>query len=105
VVQPTYWGGEVFAGYRVGRGDFQPWYQERQTNDSVANSKRVFRFLWRVTATLMRGALSSGKPDTARAWSEPDIQAQLISFVQDASYAYWDWVAAGEYHRIASSAF
>ena len=33
VVQPTYWGGEVYAGYRVGRGEFQPWYQERQTND------------------------------------------------------------------------
>ncbi len=26
VIQPTYWGGEVFAGYRIGRGDFQPWY-------------------------------------------------------------------------------
>lgn len=24
VVQPTYGGGEVFAGYRIGRGDFQP---------------------------------------------------------------------------------
>ncbi len=26
VIQPTYWGGEVFAGYRIGRGDYQPWY-------------------------------------------------------------------------------
>lgn len=29
VVQPTFGGGEVFAGYRIGRGDFQPWYLER----------------------------------------------------------------------------
>ncbi len=33
VVQPLMWGGEVFAGYRVGRGTFEPWYLERQTND------------------------------------------------------------------------
>ncbi len=34
--------------------------------------------------------------------AEPEIQAQLISFVQEASYSYWDWVAAGEYHSIAT---
>ncbi len=33
LVQPTYNGGEIFGGYRIGRGDYQPWYQERQTND------------------------------------------------------------------------
>ena len=33
VIQPIYHGGEAFAGYRIGRGDFEPWYQERQTND------------------------------------------------------------------------
>ena len=33
VVKPTYWGGEVFGGYRIGRGDMQPWYQERVTDD------------------------------------------------------------------------
>ena len=32
-VQPLAFGGEVFGGYRVGRGVFQPWYQERQTNE------------------------------------------------------------------------
>ncbi|MFM7922261.1 MAG: transporter, partial [Planctomycetaceae bacterium] len=33
VVKPTYWGGEVFGGYRIGRGEMQPWYQERVTDD------------------------------------------------------------------------
>ena len=28
----TYWGGQVFAGYRIGRGSFEPWYKERETN-------------------------------------------------------------------------
>jgi hypothetical protein len=30
----TWWGGYVAAGYRIGRGEFQPWYQERPTNGS-----------------------------------------------------------------------
>jgi outer membrane protein TolC len=39
---------------------------------------------------------------------EPEIQAQLIGFVQEAGYAYWNWVAAGGeyavYRRILSLA-
>ncbi len=100
LAQPTYGGGEVFAGYRIGRGDYQPWYQERQTNgggefkagvavpigrNRTIDARRAE--LWRSTFEIQR--------------VEPDIQAQLISFVQDASYAYWDWVAAGRNYRIA----
>lgn len=99
-VQPLYQGGEAFAGYRVGRGSFQPWYLERQTNEGGEfkagflvplsrnrdiDSRRAN--LWR--ATFGRDAV------------EPDIQAQLIGFVQESAYAYWDWVAAGAKLSIA----
>ncbi len=100
VVQPTYWGGEVFAGYRVGRGDFQPWYQERQTNGGGEFKAGVQVPLARNRDIDARRA-ELWKAGYGQSLAEPDIQAQLISFVQDASYAYWDWVAAGEYHRIA----
>ncbi len=100
VVQPTYWGGEVFAGYRVGRGDFQPWYQERQTNDGGEFKAGVQVPLARNRDIDTRRA-ELWKAGYQRNLAEPDIQAQLISFVQEASYAYWDWVAAGENHRIA----
>jgi len=100
VVQPTYWGGEVFAGYRVGRGDFQPWYQERQTNDGGEFKAGVQVPLARNRDIDARRA-ELWKAGYGRTLAEPDIQAQLISFVQEASYAYWDWVAAGEYHSIA----
>ncbi|QDT56020.1 Outer membrane efflux protein [Caulifigura coniformis] len=98
--QPTYNGGELFAGYRIGRGDYQPWYQERQTNgggefkagfavplgrNRTIDARRAE--LWRSTFEIQR--------------VEPDIQAQLIGFVQEASYAYWDWVAAGRDYRIS----
>jgi len=104
VLQPTYWGGEVFAGYRVGRGDFQPWYQERQTNDGGEFKAGVLVPLARNRDIDARRA-ELWKAGYGRNLAEPDIQAALISFVQDASYAYWDWVAAGENHRIAKRIF
>jgi outer membrane protein TolC len=100
VVQPTYWGGEVFAGYRIGRGDFQPWYLERQTNDAGEFKAGVQVPLARNRNIDARRA-ELWKAGVERSMAEPDIQAQLIGYVQDASYGYWDWVAAGEYHQIA----
>jgi outer membrane protein TolC len=101
IVQPTYWGGEVFAGYRIGRGDFQPWYLERQTNDAGEFKAGVQVPLVRNRNIDARRA-ELWKAGVERSMAEPDIQAQLIGYVQDASYGYWDWVAAGEYHQIAT---
>lgn len=100
IVQPTYWGGEVFAGYRIGRGDFQPWYLERQTNGAGEFKAGVQVPLARNRNIDARRA-ELWKSGYERSMAEPDIQAQLIGYVQDASYGYWDWVAAGEYHQIA----
>jgi len=100
VIQPLFGGGEVFAGYRIGRGDFEPWYKERETNKSGE---------FKVGANLPLVQNRSIDERRAAIWRanygrqlvEPDIHAQLIGFVQEASYAYWDWVAAGERYRIA----
>ncbi|WP_417386015.1 TolC family protein [Gimesia sp.] len=94
LIKPLYQGGEVFAGYRIGRGSFQPWYLERQTNEggefkagfSVPLSRN--RDIDARRAALWRSTYGVQAV-------EPDIQAQLISFVQEGAYAYWDWVAAG----------
>lgn len=98
VVRPLYDGGEVFGGYRIGRGDFQPWYQERQTNDGgefkaglrvpLARNREIDARraqLWRATYDQQR--------------ARPEVRAQLIRFVQDASYAYWKWIAAGHQYE------
>lgn len=103
VIQPTYMGGEVFAGYRVGNGLFQPWYKGRETNEGGEFRAGVLvplardRQIDRRRAQIMR-------TDYERQLVEPDIQAQLIGFVQEASYAYWNWVATGERYRIAQEA-
>ncbi|QDV17210.1 Outer membrane efflux protein [Gimesia panareensis] len=94
LIKPLYQGGEAFAGYRIGRGSFEPWYLNRQTNEGgelkagfsvpLAKNRDIDQrraALWRATYGV----------DVV----EPEIQAQLIDFVQQGSYAYWDWVAAG----------
>jgi len=100
VVQPTYWGGEVFGGYRIGRGDYQPWYLERQTNDGGEFKAGLQVPLARnLDIDERRAAL--WRSGWERQLVEPEIQAQLIDFVQQAGYAYWEWVAAGAKYRLA----
>lgn len=103
VTQPRYQGGELFGGYRIGRGSFEPWYQERDTNaggelkagflvplarDREIDARRAE--LWRATYD--------------RQIAEPEIRRQLIAFVRDASLAYWQWVAAGRQVQIGEAA-
>ncbi|TVQ01336.1 MAG: transporter [Planctomycetaceae bacterium] len=97
--QPLYQGGEVFAGYRIGRGFFEPWYKERETNDGG-------EFRAGFAAPLARNRQID--PRRAELWranvgvqaANPEIQAEVIAYVRQAGYAYWQWVAAGEKARI-----
>lgn len=100
LVQPLYQGAEVFAGYRIGRGSFEPWYKERQTNDGGELKSGVAVPLARNRRIDPRRA-DVWRSTYGRQLVEPDIQAQLIGFVQEGSYAYWSWVAAGMKFQIA----
>ncbi len=102
VNQPTWNGGEIFAGYRVGRGTFQPWYLERQTNDGGEFKAGGSIPLLRNREIDERRA-NVWRADFSRQLAEPEIQAQLIGFVQEASYAYWEWVAASRRYVIAKN--
>lgn len=93
--QALYGGGEVFAGYRTGRGNFQPWYGERNTNDGGEFKAGVMipllqnRRIDKRRARVYRAALGRNSV-------EPDILLQLIDFVRTASHSYWGWVASGQ---------
>ncbi|MEZ6073658.1 MAG: TolC family protein [Pirellulales bacterium] len=100
VKRETMWGGEVFAGYRIGRGYFEPWYLERETNKGG-------EFKAGITAPLVgdrwidenRSQLWQAQLERRRV--EPMIYGQVIQYVRDGSVAYWNWVAAGANQRIA----
>lgn len=103
VNQPLYGGGEVFGGYRIGRGDFQPWYLERQTNDGGEFKAGVRVPLARNRAIDARRA-ELWRATYERRRVEPEIRAQLIQFVRDGSIAYWEWIASGRRLKIGESA-
>ena len=99
-VQPLAYGGEVFGGYRVGRGVFQPWYQERQTNEGGEFKAGLSVPLSRNTSIdARRAAVQKAGLDLSAA--DPQFRGEVIMTVQAASEAYWQWVAAAAQQRIA----
>lgn len=100
IEQPLFDGGSVFGNYKLGRGSFEPWYEERETNGGGEFKVGLNRpFLQNRDIDPRRAEYY--KSGLERRLIEADIQAQLIGFVQEGSFAYWDWVAAGAKYRIA----
>lgn len=93
--QPLYGGGNVYAGYKIGRGDFHPAWYDDQTNAGGAFSAGVGMPLLkdRVIDQRRSGVMQAS---LARQAVEPAIQADWLAFVRDASQTYWDWVGAGQ---------
>jgi len=95
VARQTWWGGNVAAGYRLGRGVFQPWYLERETEKGgefkVAFSQALLqgRAIDPSRVAVFRASLSQQAAD-------PILQQAILTTSRDAAISYWDWVAAGE---------
>jgi outer membrane protein TolC len=94
VMRRTWWGGYVEAGYRLGRGDFAPWYKERETN-------RGGEFGVGVGIPLLQGrAIDASRIAVFQAGLSqqavgPQIQAAVLEHGLAAAQAYWEWIAAG----------
>ena len=94
VARQLWWGGYASAGYRVGRGSFEPWYKERQTNDG-GEFKIAF-----VQPLLQGRAIDPSRVELFQANLRrqavgPEIQSQLLIAGQDAAKAFWLWVELG----------
>ena len=94
VARQTWWGGYVSAGYRIGRGSFQPWYKERQTDDAG-------EFKLGVVQPLLRGRsidpsrVAIFQASLAQQAADPLVQLTILQVARDASMVYWQWVAMG----------
>lgn len=97
--QPLFSGGSVFAGYRVGAGNFPVWYGERVTKEGGEFKVGAIVPLVQNRDIDDRRALLWRSGYGVQA-VEPEIQAQLIEFIRSASITYWNWVAAGQNVRI-----
>ena len=100
VKQYAWGGGQTFAGYRLGRGNFEPWYLERETNKG-GEFKAGFAlpFLRGRDIDKRRAAVFKSQIDQAAAG--PIVRLEIVDAIRAASFAYWDWVAAGQRFRIA----
>ncbi len=88
-------GGYLFGGYKIGDGNFQPWFGERETNEGGEFSAGFGVPLLK-DRTIDKRREELIKSGLARQSVEPVVQGQLLEFVQVASRLYWSWVAAGQ---------
>ncbi|MFK7770449.1 MAG: TolC family protein [Mariniblastus sp.] len=95
LTQPLYSGGEVYGTYRIGDGNFEPWFGERDTNEG-GELKAGFSlpFLKDRAIDERRAKLlaSGAQRDEVRS----NVESRLLQFQRFASQAYWDWVASGQ---------
>tara|TARA_R110002049_G_scaffold2750_2_gene21502 strand:+ start:305612 stop:307348 length:1737 start_codon:yes stop_codon:yes gene_type:complete len=90
----TWWGGYVSAGYRIGRGSFQPWYKERETNKGGEMKIAVTQPLLQGRAIdAQRVAVFQRSLD--RQAAEPIVQQAILESSGEAASLYWQWVASG----------
>lgn len=97
--QPTFNGGTVYGMYRIGDGDFQPWYGERETNEGGEFKVGAALPLLRGRAIDERRA-EILKADLQRAMVDPVVQQEVLFAVQAASNVYWSWIAAGKARNV-----
>lgn len=99
VEQPLYSGGYSAFQYRIGDGKFEPWYKERETDEGGEFEAAFGVPLWRNrTIDEWRAKLWTARVD--RQAVEPEIQAKLLDYSVQASWAYWTWVEAGQQYEI-----
>ncbi len=94
VQRPLFSGGSVFGTYRLGDGNFAPWYGERETNEGGE-----FRAGFAVPLVKDR-YIDERRADLFNANNQrnevnSNANARLLQFQRFATQAYWDWVAAG----------
>ncbi|MCD0459598.1 TolC family protein [Roseiconus lacunae] len=94
VARQLWWGGYLSAGYRIGRGYFQPWYKERSTDEGGEGKLTWIQPLLRGRA-LDAERVAVFQATLAQQAAQPQLLLQILQSSGDAVNAYWDWVASG----------
>ncbi|MCB1189547.1 MAG: TolC family protein [Leptospiraceae bacterium] len=100
VEKPTpYQGVSVFAGYRIGNGDF-PVYEGKHFTSPLGEARAGVKIpLWRGREIdESRVKLDQAKLGKGRAYSH--YESEKIRIYKTATQKYWEWVAAGRQYVI-----
>ena len=95
VDQPLFGGGYLYGGYKIGDGNFQPWFGERETNEGGEFSTGIGIPLLK-DRTIDKRRQELFVAGIQRQAVDPFVRAQFLEFTRLASQAYWTWVAAGQ---------
>jgi outer membrane protein TolC len=94
VARQLWWGGYASAGYRIGRGNFEPWYRERQTNGGGEFKIALVQPLLQGRA-IDPNRVELFQSNLRRQSVEPEIQNQVLIAGKEAAIGYWNWVEIG----------
>lgn len=93
-----WWGGYLSAGYRIGRGYYEPWYKERQTDDA-GEFKLAYQQPLLQGRAIDPQRVELFQANLRRQSVGPEVQFQLLVATRDAAFAYWQWVEQGNILR------
>ena len=94
VARQLWWGGYLSAGYRLGRGDFEPWYKERETDKSGEFKLGLVQPLLQGRA-IDPARVALFQANLRQQAVAPEIERAILNNALEASQHYWNWVAAG----------
>ena len=105
IEQPTPVNGtSFFAGYRLGRGDFAPYYGERATNKfgEVRAGARIPIFRDRAIDKNRAGIQQA---EVGLRLADLSVIQQKIEIYRNAMLRYWDWIASVEKYNIIKNIY
>ncbi len=93
-------GGSVFAGWRLGDGNFPIYNGDRKTADGGEFRAGVAVPLMR-DRPIDRRRVALRQAQIQEQLADPMIRRARLDFSRAAAFAYWTWAAAGEQYRVA----
>ncbi|MCC6507971.1 MAG: TolC family protein [Pirellulaceae bacterium] len=94
LARQLWWGGYLSAGYRVGRGDFEPWYKERETDKSGEYKLGLVQPLLQGRA-IDPARVALFQANLRQQVVGPEIDRLVLTTALEAAAAYWSWLAIG----------
>lgn len=95
IAQPLWGGGEVYGTYRMGDGNFEPWYGERETNEGGELKAGFSIPLLKNNDIDERRANVLGAA-AMRTQTRAGLGIEVLNAQRMAAATYWNWVAAGQ---------
>lgn len=93
--QPLWGGGEVYGTYRLGDGNFEPWYGERETNEG-GELKAGFSIPLLKNSDIDERRANVLCAAAVRTQNQAGLGIEVLNAQRMAAAAYWNWVAAGQ---------